>query len=37
MWSNMEPEVVIGICEAVKRVYQHRKEVRDCLGQGAAV
>jgi dTDP-4-amino-4,6-dideoxygalactose transaminase len=35
MWSNMEPEVVMGICEAVKRVYQHRAAVRDCLEQGA--
>lgn len=33
MWSNMEPEVVSGICAAVKRIYQNRAAVRDCLLQ----
>ena len=33
MWSNMDPKVVHGICEAVQRIYQHRAAVRDCLMQ----
>jgi dTDP-4-amino-4,6-dideoxygalactose transaminase len=36
MWSNMPPEVVVGICEAVKRIYQNRAAVRDGLGQRTA-
>jgi dTDP-4-amino-4,6-dideoxygalactose transaminase len=36
MWSNMEPEVIFGICEAVKCIYQNRAAVRDHLGQKAA-
>jgi dTDP-4-amino-4,6-dideoxygalactose transaminase len=36
MWSNMEPQVVTQICEAVQRVYQNREDVRACLRQQAA-
>jgi dTDP-4-amino-4,6-dideoxygalactose transaminase len=36
MWSNMEPEVVSGICEAVQRIYQNRAAVRDSLAHTAA-
>lgn len=35
MWSNMEPQVVIKICEAIRRVYQNREAVRSCLEQQA--
>lgn len=37
MWSNMEPEVVTGICQSIQRIYQQRLAVRDCLAQKAAV
>src|SRR5574338_130588 len=30
MWSQMEPAVVTGICEAIQRVYKNRDAVRDC-------
>lgn len=33
MWSNMETEVVSGICAAVQRIYQNRAAVRDTLLQ----
>jgi dTDP-4-amino-4,6-dideoxygalactose transaminase len=33
MWSAMEPQVVVQICEAVQRIYQHREAVRTCLKQ----
>jgi dTDP-4-amino-4,6-dideoxygalactose transaminase len=28
MWSNMEPQVIMNICQAVQRIYQNREEVR---------
>ena len=31
MWSNMEPQVVMNICQAVQRIYQNRAAVRACL------
>jgi dTDP-4-amino-4,6-dideoxygalactose transaminase len=36
MWSNMQPEVISGICEAVLRIYQQRSAVRGCLLQKAS-
>ncbi|HEX9017897.1 MAG TPA: DegT/DnrJ/EryC1/StrS family aminotransferase [Anaerolineaceae bacterium] len=36
MWSDMEPQVVMDICQAVQRIYQHRDAVRDCLNQQIA-
>lgn len=36
MWSNMEPQVVMQICEAVQRIYQHREDIRACLKQQAS-
>lgn len=36
MWSNMDTQVVQGICGAIKRVYQNREAVRDCLKQKVA-
>ncbi len=36
MWTNMEPEVISRICEAVQRIYQNRATVRDCLASQAA-
>ncbi|MBE0697824.1 MAG: DegT/DnrJ/EryC1/StrS family aminotransferase, partial [Anaerolineaceae bacterium] len=35
MWSNMEPEIISGICEAVQRIYQNRSAVRNSLLQKA--
>lgn len=37
MWSNMEPEVVTRICEAVQRIYQNHQAVRECLKLRAGV
>jgi dTDP-4-amino-4,6-dideoxygalactose transaminase len=31
MWSNMEPQVVTSICQAVQRIYQNRAAVHTCL------
>lgn len=31
MWSNMEPQVVMNICQAVQRIYQNRAAVRASL------
>ncbi len=31
MWSNMEPQTVMNICQAVQRIYQNRAAVRACL------
>lgn len=31
MWSDMQPQVVMQICEAVQRIYQHRQAVVECL------
>ncbi len=31
MWSNMEPQVVMGICQAIQRIYQNRAAVRACM------
>lgn len=31
MWSNMDSQVVMRICEAIQRIYHHRQAVRDCL------
>lgn len=31
MWSNMEPQVVVNICQAVQRIYQNRAAVRASL------
>lgn len=36
MWSNMEPEVITGICTAVQRIFRQRGAVRDCLLQKAS-
>ena len=36
MWSNMDTKVVMTICEAIQRIYQHREAVRSCLQQQAA-
>lgn len=36
MWSNMEPDVVLAICQAVQRIYQNRAAVRECLNQKTA-
>jgi dTDP-4-amino-4,6-dideoxygalactose transaminase len=36
MWSNMDAQVVQEICGAIKRVYQNREAVRDCLKQQVA-
>jgi len=36
MWTNMDPEVVNKICEAVLRIYQNRVAVRDSLRQKAS-
>ncbi len=33
MWSNMDPQVVERICEAVHRIYANRATVRGCLEQ----
>lgn len=33
MWSNMESPLVMRICEAIQRVYQHRLAVRQCLAR----
>ena len=35
MWSNMDSQVVMRICETIQRVYQHREAVRNCLKQKA--
>lgn len=35
MWSNMQPQIIMQICEAVQRIYQNREAVKDCLA-GAA-
>ncbi len=35
MWSNMDVEVMMPICEAVQRIYQQRQAVRQCLDQQA--
>lgn len=32
MWSNMEPQVVMRIAEAIQRIYQNRVAVRQCIG-----
>ncbi len=31
MWSNMEPEVVAGICQAMERIYQNRMALQERL------
>lgn len=31
MWSDMQPQVVMQICEAVQRIYQNREAVKACL------
>lgn len=31
MWSNMEPQTVMHISEAIQRIYQHGEAVRACL------
>ena len=31
MWTNMDPDVVRGICAAVQRIYHHREAVRHYL------
>lgn len=36
MWSQMEPAVVTGICEAIQRVYKNREAVRDCARRQTA-
>lgn len=36
MWSLMDPQIVVGICEAVRRIYHNRAEVRACLEQQAS-
>jgi dTDP-4-amino-4,6-dideoxygalactose transaminase len=33
MWSNMDTQVIMRICEAIQRVYQNRAAVRQCLAQ----
>ncbi len=35
MWSNMDRQVVVNICEAVQRIYENRAAVRNCLEQKA--
>jgi dTDP-4-amino-4,6-dideoxygalactose transaminase len=35
MWSNMEPEVVTSICEAIQRIFYNREAVSACLQQAA--
>ncbi len=34
MWSQMEPEVMTGICQAVERIYEHREALREKLPEG---
>ena len=29
IWSNMEQDIVVRICEAIQRIYQHRTSVRE--------
>lgn len=31
MWTNMDPQIVITICDTIQRVYQQREAVRACL------
>ena len=31
MWSNMEPQVVMNICQTIQRIYQYRQSIRQCL------
>jgi hypothetical protein len=33
MWSNMQPQVVTSICQAVQRIYQNRSAVLKRLNQ----
>lgn len=33
MWSRMDKQVVMQICEAIQRIYQNRQAVRKCLNQ----
>lgn len=33
MWSHMEQDVVISICEAIRRIFHHQKSVRVRIGQ----
>ena len=32
MWSNMDPQVVMRISEAIQRIYQNRAAVKQCIG-----
>ncbi len=36
MWSQMDPAVVAGICEAIQRVYKSRDAVREFAGRQSA-
>jgi dTDP-4-amino-4,6-dideoxygalactose transaminase len=36
MWSDMDPQVVMRICEAILRIVQHRQAVRQYLASSPA-
>ena len=36
MWSDMQSQIVMRICEAVQRIYQNREAVKACLADAAA-
>lgn len=35
MWTNMSPQVSLGICEAVQRIHHHAKTIRQHINPGA--
>ncbi|NLG99650.1 MAG: DegT/DnrJ/EryC1/StrS family aminotransferase [Chloroflexi bacterium] len=37
LWSNMDSQVVVQICQAIKRIYQAREAVRNLVKQQAVV
>lgn len=37
LWSNMDSQIVVHICQAIKRIYQEREAVRNLLNQQAVV
>lgn len=36
MWSNMEPQVVMDICQAIQRIYQYREDVLERFNRQTA-
>jgi len=36
MWSNMQPQVVMDICQSIQRIYQHREAVLEKLNRQIA-